>query len=79
MLCYPSNSMYLSTGNINRIKRLDYLVMCAYWRYQRRLNRCVLCYQHRLDDCNREFAGHKRRFCPALIKQPQKDIERTHY
>ncbi len=44
--------------------RLDYLVTWAYCRYQRRLNRCILCYQHRLNDCTREFLGSKRQFCP---------------
>ncbi len=41
--------------------RLDGLVMLASCRYQRRLNRCVLCYQTRLSDCNRESIG---KFCP---------------
>ena len=47
-----------------RFDRLDYLVMCAYCRYQRRLNRCVLCYQHRPKDCVRENSDNKWRFCP---------------
>jgi len=51
--------------NETQFDRLDHLVMCAYCRYQRRLNRCVLCYQHRLNDCVREHEGNKRRFCPA--------------
>ncbi|MFI3137435.1 MAG: hypothetical protein QX197_11735 [Methylococcaceae bacterium] len=34
-----------------KANRLDGLVIRAYCRYQRRLNRCVLCYQGRLDDC----------------------------
>jgi hypothetical protein len=52
-------------ANKTQFDRLDYLVMCAYCRYQRRLNRCVLCYQYRLDDCIRE---NKRRFCPLCGK-----------
>ena len=52
--------------NKAKFDRLDRLVMCAYCRYQRRLNRCVLCYQHRLSDCNREFSGNKRQFCPRI-------------
>lgn len=44
----------LSMLNKTRFDRLDRVIMCAYCRYQRRLNRCVLCYQHRLRDCNRE-------------------------
>lgn len=35
-------------------ERLERLIMCAYCRYQRRLNRCVLCYQYRTRDCVRE-------------------------
>jgi hypothetical protein len=42
------------------IDRLDRLVMTAYCRYQRRLNRCVLCYQTRLVDCDRCILG---KFC----------------
>ena len=56
----------LSLENKTKFDRLDYLVMHAYCRYQRRLNRCVLCYQHRLDDCIREFEGNKRRFCLSI-------------
>lgn len=41
--------------------RLDHLVMRAYCRYQRRLNRCVLCYQTRVSDCDRYILG---KFCP---------------
>jgi len=41
----------ISGENISRLERL---VICAYCRYQRRLNRCVLCYQHRTRDCIRE-------------------------
>jgi hypothetical protein len=55
-----------SLQNKTKFDRLDRLVMCAYCRYQRRLNRCILCYQHRLIDCNREFWGNKRQFCPHL-------------
>jgi hypothetical protein len=53
----------LSKENKIRFNRLDYLVMCAYCRYQRRLNRCVLCYQQRLSDCDREV-GKNHTFCP---------------
>jgi hypothetical protein len=48
--------------NKTQFDRLDYLVMCAYCRYQRRLNRCVLCYRYRLNDCIRD---NTRRFCPS--------------
>ena len=57
-----------SIKNKARFKRLDRAVLCAYCRYQRRLNRCVLCYRVRLDDCNRGFEGKERRFCPASKK-----------
>ncbi len=55
-----------SLKNKTQFDRLDHLVMWAYCRYQRRLNRCVLCYQHRLNDCNREFFGNNRQLCPHL-------------
>ena len=58
----------LSIENKTKFNRLDRLVMCAYCRYQRRLNRCVLCYQHRLKDCDRKFWGNERQFCPASNK-----------
>ena len=58
----------LSIGNKTKFDRLDRLVICAYCRYQRRLNRCVLCYQHRLNDCNRKFWGNEQQFCPARKK-----------
>jgi hypothetical protein len=45
----------LSIENKPRFNRLDHAVMCAYCRYLRRLNRCVLCYQYRLYDCYRDF------------------------
>jgi hypothetical protein len=37
--------------------RLDYLVISAYCRYQRRLNCCVLCYLTRAADCDRYILG----------------------
>jgi len=42
------------TGNKPWLERLERLVTGAYCRYQRRLNRCVLCYQQRNYDCTRE-------------------------
>lgn len=42
------------TAPEENIGRLERLIMCAYCRYQRRLNRCVLCYQYRTRDCIRE-------------------------
>ena len=57
----------LSIENKTRFDRLNYIVIHAYCRYQRRLNRCVLCYQYRLNDCSRELWEKERRFCPARI------------
>jgi|GEM_PF-2436452 len=57
-----------ATKNIAGIERLDRAVLVAYCRYQRRLNRCVLCYRVRLDDCNQGFEGKERKFCPASNK-----------
>ncbi|MGR9046135.1 MAG: hypothetical protein ACU83N_12625 [Gammaproteobacteria bacterium] len=58
-----------STSDKAKFERLDSLVMSAYSRYQRRLNRCVICYQYRLHDCSRVQETKKRRRCPMLIKQ----------
>ena len=57
-----------SIKNKAGVKRLDRAVLGAYCRYQRRLNRCVLCYTVRLDDCSREFEEKERRFCPMRTK-----------
>ena len=54
-----------SIENKTRFNRLDHAVMCAYCRYQRRLNRCVLCYQHRLYDCYRDLLANNSGHCPA--------------
>lgn len=35
-------------------RRLERLLILAYSRYQRRLNRCAICYRYRLYDCNRQ-------------------------
>jgi hypothetical protein len=62
-------------GNKARFNRLEHVVVCAYCRYQRRLNRCVLCYQHRLTECFRDIFGVKRQFCPkANMKHINKVI-----
>lgn len=47
--------------NENKFK-LERLLISAYDRYQRRLNRCVLCYRYRTYDCLRE-AGKKSISC----------------
>ena len=54
----------LSIENKTKFDRLDHIVMRAYSRYLRRLNRCVLCYQHRLHRCIRESRTKDTRFCP---------------
>jgi len=38
----------------SQTNRLNEMVGLAYGRYLRRLNRCAICYQQRLHDCNRE-------------------------
>jgi hypothetical protein len=50
------------TATKEDLSRLEQLTMCAYCRYQRRLNRCVLCYQYRQRDCDRE-PGKKKLAC----------------
>lgn len=57
-----------SVQNTTRFERLDRLVDDAFYRYQRRLNRCVVCYRHRLKDCNR---GGGKNCDPKLWKNEQ--------
>ena len=52
----------------SRLECLDRAVITAYCRYQRRLNRCVLCYRSRLNDCSREFDEKEVKFCSGHIK-----------
>jgi hypothetical protein len=52
------------TRGIGQFDRLDQLVISAYCRYQRRLNRCVICYQKRETECHREILG---KFCPSKL------------
>lgn len=47
----------------SRFECLDRAVINAYCRYQRRLNRCVLCYRSRLNDCSRGFDNKEVKFC----------------
>ncbi len=58
-----------SLDNKAKFNRLEHLVMWAYCRYQRRLNRCILCYQFRSEECSRDPAENKRRHCPMLTKR----------
>lgn len=53
----------LQAKHIEPSSRLERLLNAAYQRYQRRLNRCVLCYQNRRYDCIRE-PGAKLIPCP---------------
>ncbi len=57
-----------SIENKTKFERLDHIVIRAYSRYQRRLNRCVLCYQRRLHRCIRESRNKDTRFCPMGMK-----------
>lgn len=43
-------------------ERLERLINAAYCRYQRRLNRCAICYQQRSYDCIR-VPGEKETPC----------------
>lgn len=52
--------------NITVLERFERLINGAYCRYQRRLNRCATCFQHRQYDCIR-LAGEKLVAC----KQPR--------
>lgn len=62
-----------SLENKPRFNRLDRLVLWAYCRYQRRLNRCVICYQYRTEDCSRDPWDNQRRQCPMLAKHSHDD------
>lgn len=58
-----------SAENGAKRSRLNDLVVAAYCRYVRRLNRCVICYQDRLHDCNRELG---KDHTPCLPRQGAK-------
>ncbi|MGY6276718.1 hypothetical protein [Methylomonas sp. MgM2] len=60
------NKYTFSNESNSKRNRLNDLVMTAYCRYLRRLNRCAICYQERLYDCNRE-AGKDH--TPCLPRQ----------
>ncbi len=61
----------LSIDNKTRFDRLDHIIIRSYCRYVRRLNRCVVCYQHRLHRCIREFLDKDRKPCPTKIPRLQ--------
>ena len=46
-------SKLITTADSNA-NRLEGLLITAQCRYQRRLNRCVLCYRYRTHDCIRD-------------------------
>lgn len=46
--------------NKSQFDRLDRLVEWSYCRYQRRLNRCIFCYQRRDYDCTRDAFDPKQ-------------------
>ncbi len=53
--------------------RIDRLVSSAYRRYQRRLNSCAVCYQTRINDCDRFVLGKScslKRPEPELLENP---------
>ena len=52
----------------SRFEGLNRAVITAYCRYQRRLNRCVLCYKSRLNDCSRELEKKEVKFCSGRTK-----------
>lgn len=66
----------LYTENNSGLARLDRLIIYAYCRYQRRLNRCVLCYQLRTDDCIRE-PGKKH--IPCARRKPAKSAKPSEF
>ena len=72
---YAALQVEQHTRGIEQFDRLDHLVMRAYCRYQRRLNRCVLCYQTRVAECDREILG---KFCPHKHSNTPSAIDVLH-
>jgi hypothetical protein len=60
----------LSIENKTRSDRLDRMIADAYFRYLRRLNRCVMCYQHQFPGCIRELWYKDRKSCTSRIPIP---------
>ncbi len=56
-----------SVNNAQRRERLDVLIADAYCRYQRRLNRCVLCYHQSVEDCSRDAEEIPDKKCPGFV------------
>ena len=59
---YADLCVLQSLWPLSRSSKLERLITFAYCRYQRRLNRCVLCYQHRTKECLR-LPGEKKIPC----------------
>ena len=55
-----------SINSKRRSNKLERLIINAYCRYQRRLNRCVLCYRYNLEGCSRDPEQIPNRKCPGL-------------
>lgn len=64
---YAALHARLAMACMENTDRLDHLLAIAYCRYQRRLNRCVLCYRQRGYDCIR-IPGEKT--VPCKRRQP---------
>jgi hypothetical protein len=60
-----------SIANKTRFDRLERMIIRSYCRYGRRLNRCVLCYQHRVHRCVWESWDKDRKACPMRIRYLQ--------
>jgi|GEM_PF-929294 len=60
----------LAIDNKARFDRLDHLVTRANSRYQRRLNHCVLCYQHQIYDGKRDGRSRCKKQIKALEGRP---------
>lgn len=61
-----STELYLkSIYDIHRSNKLEHLLINAYCRYQRRLNRCVLCTD---ENCSRDPTHIRKKICTGLLK-----------
>jgi hypothetical protein len=66
------------TSSATILARLERLISYAYLRYQRRLNRCALCYQHRAYNCIRA-PGEKHIPCkPRNQRQFTNSVDSPH-
>lgn len=72
---YVNLHIKLARKYSNRVERL---LLNAYRRYQRRLNRCVLCYLKRNFDCIRE-PGKKLVPCPRRDHSNQRQKWRSEH